>query len=114
MIYNRKFYNYTATHYRLWVVSRRWSAVQDKILIKENIKVALWAQGNSYRDTMLATQTDMNRYKVNMTPDNDIHLWDLLYIDWNYYKIENIVKHHNHRGTLDNFDLTVSITTQDD
>lgn len=110
----RRFYNYTCSIYSLAATTVRGSSVQSKTLVYEDIPCALWKARRSYSETSLATQTNQNAYEVNLAPIyTDVAIGYVIDIEGVQYKVDDMIKHHNSRGKLDNLQVFVSKSTND-
>lgn len=107
----RRFYNYTATIYTTGTQEVKGSLVESKVIKYKNIKIALWKNTRSYRESTLATQTDGNEFEINLLPSYPVlvgyrvstKLWE--------FKIDQVIEHHDHRERLENIQAFISPTT---
>lgn len=107
----RKFYNYTATIYTMWTQEIKGSLVESRVVKYSNIKIALWKNTKSYRESTLWTQTDSNQFEINLGPQYSVNVWDLVSLSMWDFKIDQVIEHHNHRWKLDNYQAFISSTT---
>lgn len=109
---SRKFYNISASVYRLWTEVVKWSLVEKRTALYSNIKIAFWYASKNYSNTNLATQTDQNKYEVNLMPSNEVKQWDIFVISWEDYKVDDVIPHHRSNWILDNWQVYLSKTTK--
>jgi hypothetical protein len=109
----RPFYNYTCSIYALSTSTVRGSLVKVKTIVYTNIDCALWKEhGSRYDNTDLATSTNLNRYEINLKPQyTDIAIGYIVTIDSIDYTVDNVIKHHNSKGNLDNLEVHISKST---
>lgn len=116
-LHNRKFYNYTATVYRVTTQVVRWSIVEVKTELYKDIIISFyWNNLIRYWDSILAAQTDLNVYIINLYPEYEVEIWDIILIDtvpWEF-KISNIINHHNSGWRMDNRQVFITKTEEDD
>ncbi len=106
----RKFYNITASVYRIGTIEKKWSLVETRTVLYENIKIAFWYSAKNYSNTNLATQTDQNKFEVNLMPNNPVIVWDIFLINWENYKVDDVIPHHRSNWILDNYQVYISKT----
>jgi muramoyltetrapeptide carboxypeptidase LdcA involved in peptidoglycan recycling len=107
----RSFYNWIANVYRFSSVQIRWSLVEQKNLIYENIKVSFYQLWQNVRNSALAVQTWTHTHEVNLYPEYDVKIWDIIEINWETYKVNDVLHHYTHTGVLDNIQGLISKTT---
>lgn len=107
----RRFYNYIATIYSLWTQEIKGSLVESRTIKYDSIKIALWKNTKSYRESTLAVQTDSNQFEINLEPSHTVDIWDLVSLSLWEYKIDQVIEHHDHRGRLENIQAFISPTT---
>lgn len=109
----RKYYNTPCSIYRKWTATVRWSQVQTTTPTYPDIKCSIWSKSKSYNPTTQAVQTDSNWYTVNLEAlYNDVLIWDIMLINGNQYKVSNNpVPHEKANGTIDNYEIFVTLTT---
>lgn len=108
----RKFYNVTASVYRLSTEEKKWSLVEKRTTLYTNIKIAFWQSTKNYSNSNQATQTDLNKYEVNLMPSNEVKIWDIFIIAWEDYKVDDVIPHHRSNWMLDNWQVFISKTTK--
>lgn len=107
----RKFYNYTATISTFWTQVVKGSLVDTETVKYKNIKIALWKNTKSYRESTLWTQTDSNMFEINLEPKYSISIWDYVSLSMWKFKVDQVIEHHDHRGKLENIQAFISHTS---
>lgn len=89
--------------YQIAMINKRWSLVQDKVVLYENIKCSFWWTSKKFWETNLATRTDTNEYEFNFK--QELSIWDVIEMNWKDYKVNSVVPHTNSRWFIDNYQI---------
>lgn len=111
----RKFYNTPFSLYRLWTWKNRGTITETRTLVYENKKCSIWSTSKTYNQTSQAIQTNLNSYEINVSSEySDILIGDIFIINWQWYKVLNIIPHEKANWIIDNYQIFVNITENAD